>query len=122
MGAFGQVEGHRDELDSAGSFTCMISNSRLPPDYEHGRFHLLALGLYVKLKPSMVSNFCGLNKHGGSPPIAPKGQRLSPHAYRLMNVCYPPHTILSCAGHTVTPFASLPKDLLTLGPEITTHQ
>lgn len=122
MGDFGSVKGHRDMLDSPGSLTCMIANSRLPPDYESGRFHLLGLGLYIRLEPTMVMNFCGLNRHGGSPPIAPDGQTVSDSAYRLMGVCYPPDSMLSRAGSPMIPLASLPKGgLLNLGPEITTY-
>ena len=82
IGNFGAVSGHHDLHDSEGSLTSMISGSRLPSDYEAGRFHLLALGLYVKLEFSMVTHFCGLNLHGGRTlPIAPKDAEVVPHAY-----------------------------------------
>jgi hypothetical protein len=122
MGDFGAVSGHRDLHDSEGSLTSMISGSRLPLGYEAGRFHLLGLGVYVKLEFSMVTHFCGLNLHGGTPPIAPKGTNVVPHAYRLMFVCYPPSSMLSGPENLnqVTPLASLPKGTpLNLGPEIT---
>lgn len=120
MGDFGAVSGHRDLHDSEGSLTSMISGSRLPSGYETGRFHLLGLGVYVKLEFSMITHFCGLNLHGGTPPIAPKGAKVKPHAYRLMFVCYPPSSMLGNLNQ-VTPLASLPKGLpLNLGPEITT--
>ena len=122
MGEFGSTKGHRDSKDSEGGLTCMISNSRLPSNYEPGRFHLLGLGVYIILQHSMVSNFCGLNLHGGSPPIAPEGEDVVPHAYRLMCVCYPPSSMLSNMGQQVAPLASLPNgNLLTLGPEITNN-
>jgi hypothetical protein len=121
MGEFGTTKGHRDKRDSEGGLTCMISNSRLPSGYESGRFHLLRLGVYIKLHPTMVTNFCGLNLHGGSPPIAPKGVDVSPHAYRMMCVAYPPSSMLSGPGNQVVPLASMPNGRsLNLGPEITT--
>jgi hypothetical protein len=119
MGEFGAVSGHRDLHDSEGSLTSMISGSRLPLGYETGRFHLLGLGVYVKLEFSMITHFCGLNLHGGTPPIAPEGAKVEPHAYRLMFVCYPPSSMLGNLNQ-VTPLASLPKGVpLNLGPEIT---
>lgn len=119
MGEFGAVSGHRDLHDSEGSLTSMISGSRLPLGYETGRFHLLGLGVYVKLDFSMITHFCGLNLHGGTPPIAPEGAKVEPHAYRLMFVCYPPSSMLGNLNQ-VTPLASLPKGVpLNLGPEIT---
>lgn len=122
MGDFGTVEGHRDMLDSAGGLTCMISNSRLPENYESGRFHLLGLGLFIRLHPTMIINFCGLNRHGGSPPISSEGENVTDDAYRLIGVCYPPQSMLSGAGVFVSPLASLPKgEVLNLGPEITSY-
>ena len=41
MGHFGLTAGHTDEGDDAGGLTCIISNSRIPNDYESGRFHFL---------------------------------------------------------------------------------
>lgn len=40
MGFFGLTAGHTDEGDDEAGLTCMISNSRIPDDYEPGRFHL----------------------------------------------------------------------------------
>ena len=120
MGDFGSTEGHRDGKDSEGGMTCMIANSRLPSNYESGRFHLLGLGVFVTLEHTMVVNFCGRNLHGGSPPIAPEGEQVAQHAYRMMCVCYPPSSMLSNAYPQVAPLASLPNGtLLALGPEIT---
>jgi hypothetical protein len=122
MGEFGAQDGHIDRCDSAGGLTTMVANSRLPEGYEAGRFHLLGLGCYIKLEHSMTMAFCGLNRHGGSPPIAPPGEELLLHAYRLMTVLYPPQSMMSGAGVQVTPLASLPKgELLKLGPEITSY-
>lgn len=127
MGQFGSTDGHHDALDSVAGMTCMIANSRLPADpneqYENGRFHILILGCYIRLKPSMVVTFCGLMRHGGTPPIAPPGSPVAKHAYRAMIICYPPQSILSGSGVHSIPFASLPnKKLLKLGPEITTYR
>ncbi|TFK59911.1 hypothetical protein BDN72DRAFT_719677, partial [Pluteus cervinus] len=121
MGFFGSPDGHRDVHDSAGGITIMIANSDIPEDYECGRFHLLAAGFYVKLTPGAIVGFSGLNKHGGTPPIAPAGKTVPPYAYRMMGVCYPPSSMVSGAGVHSIPLAGLPDNkLLRLGPEITT--
>ena len=119
MGFFGLTEGHTDEGDDEAGLTCMISNSRIPADYEPGRFHLFGTGMHVILKPKMACLFSGLGKHGGTPPIAPKGVTPSKAAARLMIVCYCPKAALSPNGMSM-PFASLPNGTpLILGPEIT---
>ncbi|KAJ3508347.1 hypothetical protein NLJ89_g5806 [Agrocybe chaxingu] len=120
MGFFGLT--HRDELDALAGYTSVVSGSRLPLGYEHGRFHLLGLGVYVKLTPWKVVTFCGLSLHGGTPPIAPEGQEVDSEAERVNFVCYSPESILSGAGTHVIPWGSLSDStLLKLGPEITTH-
>jgi len=40
MGFFGLTAGHTDEGDDEAGLTCMISNSRLPNNYEPGCFHI----------------------------------------------------------------------------------
>ncbi|KDR65601.1 hypothetical protein GALMADRAFT_81674, partial [Galerina marginata CBS 339.88] len=123
MGTFGTTKGHKDKQDSVASYTEMISHSQLPEGYEPGRFHLLRLGIYISLTPFTVSGFCGIDKHGGTPPIAPPGVIPSPDAYRMMVVCYPPWFGLHGAGVKSLPLASMPKgQLLTLGPEFTTYR
>ena len=123
MGEIGSIEGHEDLNDSIGGLTTMIANSRLPAGYEPGRFHLLWIGCYFKLSEFTTVTFCGLNRHGGTPPIAPKGTLPAEHAYRAMVVCYPPQSVISQAGSHIVPFASLPNNkLLFLGPEITSHR
>src|SRR5271155_5929469 len=118
MGSFGVVEGHTDEGNDEGGLTCMISNSRIPDDYESGRFHLFGARMYLILKPNTASLFSGLGKHGGTPPIAPKGVTPSEDAVRLMIVLYCPKAVLSPDG-TSMPLASLlNKTPLILGPEI----
>lgn len=119
MGFFGLTAGHTDDGDDEAGLTCMISSSRIPDDYETGRFHLFGAGMYVILKPKTASLFSGLGKHGGTPPIAPKGQTPSEDAVRLMVVLYCPKAALSPDG-TSMPLASLPNGTpLILGPEIT---
>lgn len=118
---FGDV--HSDKQDDAASSTAMVVNSRLPDDYEVGRFHLLSLGLYFILEHLLVPIFCGLANHVGTPPIAPPNCDPLPHAVRFMTVLYPPKCMLSQAGDKSLPLASLPKGkLLALGPEITSYR
>ena len=119
MGFFGLMEGHTDEGDDEAGLTCMISNSRIPESYEPGHFHLLGMGMYVIVKPKVASIFSGLGKHGGTPPIAPKGVTPSEDAVWLMIVFYCTKAALSPDG-TSMPLASLPNGTpLILGPEIT---
>jgi len=119
MGFFGLTAGHTDDGDDEAGLTCMISNSRLPDDYEPGRFHMFGTGTYVIVKPKIASIFSGLGRHGGTPPIAPDGIALFLAAVRLMMVFYCPKSILSPDGNSI-PFASLPNGTpLMLGPEIT---
>lgn len=121
MGEFGAE--HRDKHDDAGSFTGMVVNSRLPDDYEPGRFHLLALGLYFRLDHLLVPIFCGLALHVGTPPIAPPGCKPHRHAVHFMTVLYPPRSMLSETADKTVPLASLPRGkLLSLGPEITSYE
>jgi hypothetical protein len=121
MGEFGGI--HRDNADDAAGRTAMVVNSRLPDDYEPGRFHLLALGLYFRLEHLLVPMFCGLALHVGTPPIAPPQSNPLPHAVRFVMVLYPPRSMLSETGDKSLPLASLPKGkLLSLGPEITSYE
>jgi hypothetical protein len=120
MGFFGLTAGHTDDGDDEAGVTCMISNSRLPDDYEPGRFHMFGIGMYVIVKPKTASIFSGLGRHGGTPPIAPDGFVPLQAAARLMVVFYCPKSILSPDGGNSIPFASLPNGTpLMLGPEIT---
>lgn len=119
MGFFGLTAGHTDDGDDEAGLTCMISNSRIPENYEPGRFHIFGLGMYTVIKPKSTSIFSGLGKHGGTPPIAPLGVEVSPAAGRLMIVFYCPRAALSPVGMSM-PLASLPNGTpLLLGPEIT---
>jgi len=119
MGFFGTVAGHTDDGDDEAGLTCMISNCRIPDNYEPGRFHLFGVGVYVIVKPKIASIFSGLSKHGGTPPIALKGAILLAFVARLMIVFYCPKAILS-PDRSVILLASLPNGTpLILGPEIT---
>lgn len=119
MGFFGLMAGHTDDGDDEAGLTCMISSSRIPDHYEPGRFHLFGLGMYVILKPKTATLFSGLGRHGGTPPIAPKGIAPSEDAARLMIVLYCPKAVLSPLSNLM-PLASLPNGTpLILGPEIT---
>jgi len=118
MGFFGTTRGHTDDGNDKAGLTCMISNSRLPDDYEAGHFHIFGTGMYVLVNPKTASIFSGLGKHGGMPPIAPDGIEPSVDSNHLMIVFYSPRAILSPNGISI-PFGSLPNRMpLTLGPEI----
>jgi len=120
MGNFGTLDGHVDCLDCVGCLTTMMAMSRLPEGYEAGRFHLLSLGVYTWLDFMKILVFCGLNKHGGTPPIAPPGQLIvDPHATRMMGVMYPPESMINGSGSVKTILASLGKGYLELPPEVT---
>src|ERR1700678_4091119 len=80
MGHFGHTAGHTDDGDDEGGLTCMISNSRIPEEYEPGHFHLFGSGMYTVVKPKSASLFSGLGSHGGTPPIAPFGVEVLPDA------------------------------------------
>lgn len=78
-----------DSRDHASSLTVMFSMSHLP-DLHPGFFHLLELGAYISMKNYSLAAFCGLQRHGGSPP-----RPLVPHSVdlakkvRLSFICYP---------------------------------
>lgn len=119
MGFFGLTAGHTDDGDDEAGLTCMISNSRIPDDYEPGRFHIFWLGMYVVVKAKTAVFFSGLGKHGGTPPIAPAGVVPAKDATRFVTVLYCPKAALSPMTNII-PLASLPNGTpLFLGPEIT---
>jgi hypothetical protein len=121
MGEFGSI--YHDRFDDATSKTAGVVNSQLPDDYEVGRFHLLALGIYFALEHLHVPIFCGLGLHVGTPPIAPPGAVPLKHAVRFLTVMYPPKCMPYETSDKALPFASLPKGkLLTLGPEVTSYK
>jgi hypothetical protein len=119
LGEFGSS--HFDQFDDPGGITSMIANSNTPRNhgYEDGRFHLLALGFWIKLKTLKVVNFSGLRVHGGTPPLSPPGQVPKSHIVRITHVAYPPKSMLSGAGESQIGLAALPDhSLFTLKPEM----
>ena len=64
--------------------------------------------------------FCHLNKHGGTPPIAPSGHSDVTHdTSHMMGVMYPPEAMINGAGSIKTILATLGKGYLELPPEVT---
>ena len=61
MGIFGSS--HVDRYDLAAGFSCMITCSDIPDEYEDGRFHILALGVYIRLdKVAYIAKARGQDK------------------------------------------------------------
>ena len=114
-------ESHSDDADAPAGLSSMVSLSDLPGDtaYDHGRFHIAALGVYVVLKPYLTIFFCGRLQHGGTGPIAPRGQTAEPWHYRLVSIAYPSGKIQ--AGECRHSFAgqSTSGDPLLISPEMT---
>ncbi|KAH6896340.1 hypothetical protein BKA70DRAFT_1231582 [Coprinopsis sp. MPI-PUGE-AT-0042] len=111
----------RDERDSVGHFTNIIANSKLPPHYDPGCFHLLLLGVYVSLQSGIGFNFQGHWKHGGSAPTCPSGGDFDPFATRFVLVSYPPLGMVS--DQVRHRFAELPRpdgknDAIYVTPEM----
>ncbi|KAF8188859.1 hypothetical protein K438DRAFT_2145867 [Mycena galopus ATCC 62051] len=101
-GALGFYGGnHLDKFDSPGRFTNMTMCSRLPDDYTLSQFHIIRFGIYFVLRNFDSANFCGLNCHGGTPPIAPPGTTVANDAYRLTFISYPPENMGDGLGHVV---------------------
>jgi hypothetical protein len=101
----------------------MISNTHIPEEegYEWGRFHLLALGVYIVLRRFRVMNFSGLRRHGGTPPLSPPGVSPAADAYRVMTVLYPPSSMLSGAGNHAIDLATINKsNAFSISPEMST--
>lgn len=116
MGGFGI--GHQDTMDSAAHYTCMTALSDIPHNYDPGYFHLIGLGVYVKLIDFLSMLFCGLYQHGGSAPTCPPGEDPVEWAIRYINVFYPPTKMVHGVGSLV--FGALPRGReLLLPPEIT---
>ncbi|KAF7797785.1 hypothetical protein EIP86_008987 [Pleurotus ostreatoroseus] len=99
---------HCDFKDCAASLSSMTVTSKLPdgPGWQGGRFHLLALGIYVRLVRWRVVFFSGRLRHGGTSPLAPPGETATPGAFRMVVIGYPPETIVE--GRVKHAFAALP--------------
>jgi hypothetical protein len=104
MGEFGVP--HRDKRDSPAKFTNMTMASRLPDGYHLGRFYIPRLGIHFTLRNFDSVNFCGLNIHGGSPPMAPEGVEVAIDAVRLTCIQYPPAAMGDGTSHLAV--AALP--------------
>ncbi|KAI4517943.1 hypothetical protein K525DRAFT_273120 [Schizophyllum commune Loenen D] len=89
MGAMGKSgEAHVDEEDGHAGVSAMIAWHDLPDGYEAGRFHFLELGAYIMLQDFVVVCFSSLYRHGGTPPIAPQGEKVVPWACRFNAILY----------------------------------
>lgn len=116
IGFFGG--GHIDLRDWLLGYTSMLSWGDLPVGYQGGRFHILELGVYVRLDDLVVITFSGLRRHGGTPPMAPEGQQVAQSAYRFTVPMYCPAAIMD--GKTLNVLAALPTGApFTMRPEMT---
>ncbi|THH26327.1 hypothetical protein EUX98_g7863 [Antrodiella citrinella] len=103
MGVFGGS--HTDGYDLAGGYSCMVTCCDVPDEYEAGRFHLLGLGVYIRLDVIDQVYFTGRLRHGGTPPLAPPGElTVDASAYRCVVICYPSAPIVT--GVVRTPMAT----------------
>ncbi|KAI0060625.1 hypothetical protein BV25DRAFT_1917696 [Artomyces pyxidatus] len=108
LGFFGGA--HNDSNDDLAGLSHMFAHADLPPGYDPGLFHLLELGVFVKLDGFKLMVFNGLRRHGGTVPRAPVGEpHVVPWAYRCVLVCYPSSAVVE--GHGISAVASLrPSD------------
>ena len=95
MANFGDI--HVDRNDDVTGLSCMTVLSDLPgkKGEEPGRFHFLALGVYVILEPGTVVYFSGRQPHGGTPPLSAPGKAPSRWALRCTLIAYPSGMILN---------------------------
>ncbi|KAJ7127687.1 hypothetical protein C8R44DRAFT_873501 [Mycena epipterygia] len=109
IGTFGKM--HRDTHDSAGRYTNMTMCSlRVPKNYILGKFYVPRLGIHFTLRNFDSLNFCGLNIHGGSPPVAPEGTEVANDAYRVTLIAYPPAAMGDGLGHIAVAALPGPKN------------
>lgn len=86
---------------------------------EPGRFHFLGLGAFITLDPLTSVYFSGLLRHGGTAPLAPKGEKAPPYAIRCVLIGYPAQAVVDgTARHTI---AGLPRrrSPIFMTPEMT---
>ena len=97
--SFGGI--HTDDGDLPFLLSCMVISSDLPDDYDPGRFHLVSLGVYVSLGKQGSVYFTGRLRHGGTPPLAPKGAtKVADWAYRCVTIFYPASRIITGGAQT----------------------
>ncbi|KAJ7679693.1 hypothetical protein B0H17DRAFT_1206482 [Mycena rosella] len=101
---------HNNNKDSPARFTNMVMCSRLPDTYTLSKFHIPHLGIYFTLRNFDSANFCGLNYHGGTPPIAPQGVDVANDAYCMTFILYPPEQMGDGLGHVVVGAMPTAKD------------
>ena len=82
------AEAHHDKHDCPMAMTSMIAGSSLPVGFHPGFFFLLEYGVFVTMHKYTVICFCGLMKHGGTPPYAPEGVPVPLWALRLTVIWY----------------------------------
>ncbi|KAI0057139.1 hypothetical protein BV25DRAFT_1920359, partial [Artomyces pyxidatus] len=101
---------HVDSNDSSAGLSNMFAHAHLPANYDPGLFHLLELGVFVRLDGFKLMSFNGLRRHGGTVPRAPIGEAtVAPWAYRCVLVCYPSSAVVE--DHGISALASLrPSD------------
>ncbi|KAL0070376.1 hypothetical protein AAF712_002567 [Marasmius tenuissimus] len=108
---------HKDEQDASGALSGVCSIPDVPEGYEAGRFHLLEDGVFIELDGVKFANFSGLGHHAGTPPRAPSGQAVVPHAMRLNIIAYPPYQIMNgIARYYIAPSGNKAQPF-TLPPE-----
>jgi hypothetical protein len=102
---------HNDRDDNTGGGTAITNMSRLPPDYQGGRMHLMEHGLYIchdRLKTFYMS---GPGRHVGTPALAPAGmeEKDIPKWYaRVIAVAYASKRVLD-NDRVIWPLCLLPN-------------
>lgn len=118
LGDFGGE--HRDTKDSPAYYTCMISVSDIPADYDPGRFFILYPGIFVTLINFATMHFSGLRVHGGTAPVAPPDADPNDFesATRFNVIYYPPRG--QTEGNQRYALGGLPNNMtFFVAPEMT---
>ncbi|KAF4592748.1 hypothetical protein EYR38_008448 [Pleurotus pulmonarius] len=116
---------HFDMRDTLGQLTVMMALSHFSELYKKrhnpGRFHILGLGLYIRLHEFVGASFSGFFRHGGTGPTAPPGMKPDPSDIRATIISYPNAKMSDGAASLA--FASLPqKGIFTIAPEMRCFQ
>lgn len=121
QGSLGEFGGeHRDKKDSPAHYTNMISISRIPKEYDPGRFFIVYPGVFVTLHDFISITFSGLRRHCGTPPYAPANADLVAFrsATRVTVIHYSP--VGQMEGDQRYALASLPnQSIFHIPPEMT---